>query len=170
MKLMAWGIMAVLLVGAAAVVLLRQADRELYSVQSGSMEPAISVGDLVIVERNYDTLRRGDVVSYRSPDNPKVLITHRIVGIDTVRGLLTLKGDGAPAVDTPVAMHMVVGKVAYAVPKAGYPFDFLRHPLGLGVAVYIPAAVIAFGEIRKLGMHYASVSRYRLYGHPRFDY
>lgn len=165
-----WGVMAVLLVSAAFVVLLRQNNRELYSVKSGSMEPAISVGDLVVVERSYDQLLRGDVISYRSPDNPRMLITHRVTVVDSSRGLITAKGDNAPMADEPIREQLVVGKVAYAVPAVGYGFDFLRHPIGLGVAVYVPAAIIALGEIRKLGLFYDSLRRYRLYGHPRHYY
>ena len=45
-------------------------------ISSGSMEPAISVGDLILVRRQ-PAYRVGEVVTYRLPDG--AYITHRII-------------------------------------------------------------------------------------------
>ena len=51
----------------------------LYVVQSGSMEPDIQTGSLVISKRvSPDNLVVGDVITFKSKDESTTLVTHRI--------------------------------------------------------------------------------------------
>ena len=53
---------------------------EVLVVRSGSMAPAMRSGDLAVVRPvGSDTLRVGDVITYRWPLEPELLITHRVV-------------------------------------------------------------------------------------------
>ncbi|MDR0594815.1 MAG: signal peptidase I, partial [Bifidobacteriaceae bacterium] len=124
----------VLLAGAVAVVPAVTGGRAL-TVLSGSMEPAFSPGDLIIVsgvnESNVLDLKGGDIITYMpNPDDPD-LITHRIIGVGaTADGerTFTTQGDANPAADQPVLAKQVRGKYLFHIPYLGYVSDWgSRH-------------------------------------------
>src|SRR5579859_5327457 len=72
-------------------------------VFSGSMAPAVKVGDLVIIRPiDPDLLVAGDIVTYTPVDQPNVLVTHRVVAIATDPAghrTFTTRGDANDASD-----------------------------------------------------------------------
>src|ERR1700694_4508740 len=57
---------------------------ESFVVYSGSMEPAIMTGDIAVVGPvKAGELKVGDVITFRTPANPDVVVTHRLVELDT---------------------------------------------------------------------------------------
>lgn len=93
---------------------------------TGSMEPAIQTGDLV-VSRPIDPaeLRPGQVILVNDPDHPGRLRLHRLHAVDGAE-LLT-KGDANPAVDSsPVLRSDVLGIGALRVPWIGIPLQQAR--------------------------------------------
>lgn len=103
-------------------------------VLSGSMEPALSVGDLLIVQAQED-YETGDIVVYQSGSVP---VVHRIVSIcdETV----TTRGDANNANDTPFPVSAIKGEVIAAIPVIGYLIWALKSPVG--IAVTLVAAVL----------------------------
>ena len=103
-------------------------------VLSGSMEPALSVNDLLIV-REMDDYQPGDIVVYQSGKTP---VVHRIVDIsgETV----TTRGDANNSNDTPIPMTAVKGKVITAIPKVGQLIWALKSPVA--VFALLAAAVL----------------------------
>lgn len=91
-------------------------------VLSGSMEPAISVDDLILVkaEENYEI---GDVVVYQTG---KMLVVHRIVAMDGES--VTTRGDANNVDDGAVALTQVKGKVVAHIPKVGAAVRLLKTP------------------------------------------
>lgn len=137
------GLLAVvLLLAAVTVVVPRVAGAVPLTVLSGSMEPALPVGSLVVV-RPVDPadVRIGDVITFLPhPDDPTV-VTHRVTGIThrTDGGrTFTTQGDANPAADAPVHDHQVRARVWYVVHHLGHLSTALnaaeRH-----VAVYAVA-------------------------------
>ena len=124
------------------------------TVYSGSMEPAIHVGGMVVV-RQVDpaTIRDGDVITFVSHNKADSYVTHRVVGVtndDGIRVLLT-KGDANDASDEDsVRASDVIGRVRLSVPYAGYAADFLRKPLGFGLVIGLPALLIILFEVRNI--------------------
>lgn len=113
------------------------------SVQTGSMRPAFRPGDAVIAWRVPSTsLRVGTIVSYRSPVDPNVLISHRIVAIDATSGRLTTKGDALEQPDPAVAPQAVIGQVTAVAPGLGSLLSWIRTPFGLVISVYVPATLV----------------------------
>ncbi len=157
-------IVVAMLLLAATLLLLRAGNREVYSVRSGSMAPTIRKGDAVVVAKTYGNLTRGDIVSFHPAGQANLTITHRISEIDTNRNRIVTYGDGATHADTPIGLQQVIGKVIWTAPYVGYAFDAIKHPLGLVLAVYAPAAVIIVSELRRLARHYAT-RRYVLRGY-----
>lgn len=120
------------------------------AVASGSMEPALSAGDLAIVHRE-GSYQVGDVVAFWDGGS---LTTHRIVA-DGPEGFVT-KGDFNNAQDAlPVAPEHVAGRVVLSVPLVGGAALFLRTPAGLGLLVVVGLAALvlpdALRRVRRRG-------------------
>lgn len=156
---------AVLLLAAASLLYLHQHGGRVVSVQSGSMEPTFRRGDALIIEpaATHD-LRAGEIVSYVSPRDPSITITHRLVSVDRRGGTLITAGDKLRTTDPPFDTQRVVGRAVAVAPYLGFAIDALRHPLGLVLAVYLPACLVIFGEIRRLATAESS-PKYRLRAH-----
>lgn len=107
-------------------------------VLSGSMEPELSKGDLIIVKDNVD-YRVGDVVVFQDAD---MLVVHRIIAMDD--GSVTTKGDANPVADEPAPLDAIKGKVTASIPYVGTLVNILKSPLG---TVLIIVAVILLLEI-----------------------
>jgi signal peptidase len=154
-----------LIVSLVGIEMWRMQNVGVMSVESGSMSPAIHKGDAIVVQPvNPRTLVSGDVISYRSPADQSVIITHRIIKVEPNWRLLVTQGDNAPRADKPVSMDNVIGKVNARVAYAGYALDFLRTPLGLAICVYVPAAIVVGLELKRLSAHYTRPT-YRLTGY-----
>lgn len=96
---------------------------------SGSMQPDINAGDLIIIKEQA-AYKEDDIVTYRKD---QVLITHRVVEANT-SGVIT-KGDANNANDDPVALSDIEGKVVLCIPGAGKFILFLRTPTGMSVII-----------------------------------
>jgi signal peptidase len=142
---------------------------ELMSVQSNSMLPVLKRGDAVLLNKRDTDPRPGDIVSYASPQDPRIVITHRVISVDNKTGMITAKGDSAAAADLPVPGWNVLGTAARSIPYAGFGLDALKHPLGLMAFVYAPAAGIVIAEARRLSRYYSGKAprRYVLHYYVR---
>lgn len=121
---------------------------ESFVVYSGSMEPAIGVGDLAVVgPARPDQFMVGDIITYRTPQRPDVIVTHRVVGIgadEQARLSFQTKGDANTNADTiGVDQAAVLGRVVYSIPRLGYLVEFSRRPEGKVVLIGIPGLLLA---------------------------
>ncbi|MCA9361844.1 signal peptidase I, partial [Candidatus Kaiserbacteria bacterium] len=124
---------------------------ELRIVQSGSMEPAISTGSLILVwpQTSY---RVGDVIMFED-HNAAVTTTHSIVDIVEDAGVtrFVTQGDANEDPDNAsVATGDIYGAVAFSLPKAGFVLDFARQPVGFMLLIVLPALLLIVGEIEKI--------------------
>lgn len=79
---------------------------------SGSMEPNISEGDIIVV-KHCDKYEIGDVVTYIREDG--LSITHRIIGIEL--GGYLIKGDANNYEDGVIATDQILGKAIWMIPR-----------------------------------------------------
>ncbi|MDR1266205.1 MAG: signal peptidase I [Propionibacteriaceae bacterium] len=118
-----------LFLAVVAMVIPRLYDGLSLTVLSGSMEPSLSAGDIVVTRgfepTNATGLAIGDVITFLPwPDDP-TLVTHRIVG-KTIEpdGTIsfTTQGDNNDSTDPwgVVKPHQIRGTVMYSIPKLGY--------------------------------------------------
>jgi len=117
-------------------------------VYTGSMEPAIPVGGLVVIKSvNPETLREGDIICFQLSESTSV--THRIINV-TDEGFIT-KGDANEDPDQwIVKKENVIGKAILTVPFIGYIGYFVRTPTGFILLILLPASVIIIMEIRNI--------------------
>lgn len=121
-----------------------------YVVVSGSMEPTIKTGSIVLTNPvDPKTLKTGDIVAFTSPSNSKDVILHRISGIKSESPLrFQTKGDNNNAPDAWDVMDVgVLGKQVYAVPYIGHIAAFVRKPLGFGLIIVFPALIFIISQI-----------------------
>ena len=160
LSLMAFLMLATVSLGGLA--LWRMPGMQVMTVESSSMAPNIRKGDGVLLQSVKATdLKLGDVVSYRSPVDQSVIITHRIIEVEPNWGQVVTKGDNAPRNDKPVPMSAIVGRVRMRAAYLGFALDFLRSPAGLIAGVYLPALIIVVLELKRLVLHYTKPT-YRL--------
>ncbi|MBI2405602.1 signal peptidase I [Candidatus Microgenomates bacterium] len=128
-------------------------DNKALIVRSGSMEPTIKVGDLVVVNSKGEGLllyKEGDIVAFKGEKDPKILTTHRIVAVETKEGKLfyQTKGDANNAPDNGVvAEEKVVGKAIFLLPYIGRLFAFTKSNIGFPLLVIFPALLVIVLEV-----------------------
>jgi len=115
---------------------------DMYIVKSGSMVPAINVGDLVIAGPVNGPIngevKPGTVVTYQ---HSKELITHRVLSMDGTT--LVTKGDALEDPDPwAVTMVNVRGVYLFKIPYVGYAVNFIQTKLGWFLAIIIPSALL----------------------------
>jgi signal peptidase len=126
------------------------------SVGSNSMSPLLHKGDAVLVRRvNPVDIQAGDIVSYVSPRDSSLVITHRVVQTMPETGRLVTRGDANAAADPAFHSSRVMGEVVYVLPAAGRLVDGLHTWPGLVAAVYVPMLIIVGREVLRLSRHYS---------------
>lgn len=121
-----------------------------YVVQSGSMEPSIMTGDVILVE-NRDIYTINDVITFKEQENR--LVTHRIIAIeDTSSGnIYSTKGDANRTGDeNAISKSQIVGKVRLVIPRLGYFISFIKSPKGYIFLIIIPAIIFILDELIKV--------------------
>ena len=110
------------------------------SVQSGSMEPDISTGDMIFAWNvPYGELAVGDDVVFAANGE---LITHRIIGIGNNE--ITTRGIANKFNDAPFSEDAYCGKVIFAVPGGAWLVEFITSLPGV-ILYFILVFVICYG-------------------------
>jgi signal peptidase len=126
---------------------------ESFTVYSGSMEPNIHVGALAVVRpAKVSAFHAGDVITYRLPTQPDVVVTHRLIAIEQGedgRIRFRTKGDANNVEDLVlVDQGAVLGRVVYSVPYLGYLIEFSKSGRGRLLLVGLPALLLALDFLR----------------------
>ena len=104
-------------------------------VLSGSMEPDLSVGDLLLIAER-DDYAVGDDVVYQ---DGHMAVVHRIIAFED--GKVITQGVANNVPDDPIDPSVIKGEVVLSVPFVGYLVDLIKTPLGiivlLGLAVWL---------------------------------
>lgn len=94
-----------------------------YVVLSGSMEPVLPVGSIVVVDRSQTAVQAGDIAAFSKEGQT---VTHRIVKV-MEDGYVT-KGDANKEKDTGIiAPQAVLGKVIFCFPYLGYGILWIQE-------------------------------------------
>lgn len=120
-------------------------------VLSGSMEPTIKTGSLVVI-KPVDDYQIGDIITFqRKADRSPT--THRIEEIRVVGGIPqhSTKGDANNNIDRgEIQKEEILGKALFSIPYLGYVVHFTQNPFGFALLIIVPAAIIVLGEIKKI--------------------
>lgn len=129
-------LVALVVLAAVSLVLLRVMGYQVFNVISGSMEPTYSVGDLIYVKSvDPDAVKVGDPITFVLNEN-LVVATHRVIRIDAENRHFYTKGDANETADAaPVHFNNLIGIPKLSIPKLGYVSDFIQHPPGTYIAI-----------------------------------
>ena len=153
-------IAAVIIFGAAVALSVfgKAGTYQLFVVESGSMQPAIKTGSVLLVQPTNQVKKiaspvlmpvfeKGDIVTYLAGKNP---VTHRVVDVEGTAGQFTYqtKGDANKTPDQgKVAEKQILGKVILTVPYVGLAVNFAKTQLGYIFLVVVPITLIIYSEI-----------------------
>ena len=90
-----------------------------YAIISGSMEPELKIGDIVIAKELNNELKEGDIISFRQGQS---IITHRIFEVIKNRDNIEYKtkGDNNNTADSgTITKKIIEGKVIAKIPFVG---------------------------------------------------
>ena len=103
-----------------------------YNITTNSMEPSINIGDIIIIIKNVkneDTLKTGDVISFRKNDE---IVTHRIIDIIETNGekRYITKGDNNNIPDLEkLSFSQIEGIKVISIPYLGRIVEFLENQI-----------------------------------------
>ena len=123
---------------------------------TGSMEPAIPVHSLVVVQQTDPAeLQVGDIITFEATEGAldDALNTHRIVQIDegSAGPVFHTKGDANAVEDAQtVSADHVIGRVVFVSAGLGVIVSLLTNPLLFFPLIVVPLAVLLVLEIRKM--------------------
>lgn len=143
-------IMVVLICVALIIVGPKVLGGQALAVISGSMEPNIPVGSVVIaLKTDPKTLQKDDIITYQL--NGSSLVTHRVVSVDQEKQTIVTKGDANESNDSlPVAFSQVVGQVNFHLPYLGYIIMNIKTPLGIAGICGVIFVIILLNFIPQL--------------------
>ncbi len=131
-------------------------SHRVFVVQSGSMEPALLTGSVILInpELVYHT---GDIVTW-TPTGGGTPITHRIVKEYSSAGEVRYqtKGDANESEDAIISRSQVLGRVVFHMPYLGYPVSFAKRPVGFVLLILLPSLLIVFDELLNLRREFAA--------------
>ena len=102
-------------------------------VITGSMEPTIHVGDLILIDTNYKDYKPEDIITFYDVEG--VFVTHRIVSIDGDK--MITKGDNNNTEDEKLNTNRIVGKYVTKLGGFGKLTTSLKSPLVMVMVLLI---------------------------------
>lgn len=116
------------------------------TVLSGSMQPTLGVGSVVIDEKISPVeARSGDILSFPDPRQRDRTLTHRLqsLRVEDGRAFMVTRGDANDAPERwSVPIGDEIGRVVYHVPKVGYVRSFISTR---GARLGVLGIVLALG-------------------------
>jgi len=137
-----------------------ESNYKLLVVKSGSMEPRIHTGSLILI-KPVNEYKVGDVVT-RTTEEKTVTITHRIIEKEEIDGnkMFLTKGDANNVSDgEKINQESIIGKVFLNIPYFGYLINFVKTTQGLILIVVIPSVIVVYEEILKIRDEIARIKR-----------
>ncbi len=111
--------------------------KAILEVVSGSMEPTIKIGDLIVIDLDDRGYIIGDIVTYY--DEFHTFVTHRIV--DVREGKFITKGDFNNAEDRPLERKNIIGKYMFKIPYVGNIINLFRNKFTLTIILILGSII-----------------------------
>jgi signal peptidase len=126
---------------------------KVFNVLTGSMEPKIKTGSMVIV-RQAENYKIGDIITFVSSNKvDRTPITHRIHDMKIKNGspFYITKGDANEVQDSgEIGQKQIIGKLIFKIPFIGAVVNVAKTPIGFTLLIIIPAVIFIYEEIKKI--------------------
>ncbi len=140
------------------VALPRLTSFDVLIVRGGSMEPAVALGSVIIIDRDRADPSVGDIVSFREANGS--IITHRIVAFDGMT--YETKGDANASADLERRLGAnIVGTTVMSIPYVGYVVQVLRQPAAFVLLLVGTGGYLIVGEVRNIAEEIRRIRRER---------
>lgn len=135
----------------------------IYRVSSGSMEPTLMKGDVILSkEVDFDEIKKDDIVTYKAIEGEMAgeMITHRVVSDPWTEGdvhFYQTQGDWQGATLDPVITYdQVQAKYLHKLPIIDKLYSFFFTPYGLIIFIFVIVALFGY-EMISLIMSYRAL-------------
>lgn len=116
-------------------------------VISGSMEPTLHVGDMIIINTKANDYKKGDIITFY--DKNGSFVTHRIVSISEAE--LITRGDNNNRDDEANVPEKIIGKYVFKIGKGQKVIETLQKPLFVFLILIDGLFLSVFSSIDKKG-------------------
>jgi signal peptidase I len=153
------GVEALLLVcvGLAVLVILGTAFNwcRLDVVLSGSMEPALRPGDVILAVSEPDSqVSVGQVLAFHPPSDPNIVVVHRVVKVVDHGSKVEIQTQGddnnAPDAWTAVLQGTSAWRVSWVLPSAGYVAIWATYPWIHLLALLLVIGIVVWEVLRRV--------------------
>ena len=116
-----------------------------FTVLTGSMEPTIPVGSIVLVAPS-SIYQVGDIIAFKRGQKT---ITHRIKTI--ANGMYQTKGDANDAADPQkISKFQIIGRDIAIIPYVGKVMEFIKTVPGFFLLIVLPVTIFIAFEARTI--------------------
>ena len=146
------GILGVLIIF-GVIIPTMQGSLHFLVVLSGSMEPSISPGDVVVTRAaDLEDIGIDDIITFKQPStsDPNRCVTHRVINVTYENDVLFFQTKGDANEDPDINLidsDDLIGRVVLTIPYLGYLPNFARQPIGFIILIVIPGSLIIINEI-----------------------
>lgn len=140
-------LVAIVVILAALLVGARLVGFQVFTVLSGSMEPAYHTGSLIYVKDvEYTEIKAGQVITFMLDED--TVATHRVVEVvpdETDPAVLRYrtKGDANDVEDGSLVHYKnVIGSPVFTIPYLGYLANYIQNPPGMYIAISVGAVIL----------------------------
>jgi signal peptidase I len=120
------------------------------TIMTGSMEPMLVPGDLLIIKKEEPrSIHPNDVITFRNSEN--MIVTHRVIDVSKKGEHLYFetKGDANNIKDENlIAAAEVIGVHQFHIPMAGLALDFIKTPIGIALVFLLSAMLLFAGKLK----------------------
>lgn len=147
-----WNIISTVLVAVVVILALllagaRLLGMQVFTVLSGSMEPAYHTGSIIYVKKiATEDIQPGTVITFMLDED--TVATHRVTAVvpdeeDPTVVRFRTKGDANNAEDGSLVHYKnVIGTPVFTIPGLGYVANYIQHPPGTYVAISAAAVLL----------------------------
>ena len=114
-------------------------------VVSGSMEPTLQVGDLIVIQTKHYQYQENDIVTFYDVNHS--FVTHRIISLE--KDQMITKGDNNNTNDEATATKNIVGKYLFKISGLGSVLTAFKNPLVSLMILVIGILVCYFITVEK---------------------
>ena len=120
--------------------------RSVLFVETNSMEDTIMTNDMIFIDINAENYHTGDIISFHRPDQPNIIITHRISSvkeIDDVKYYTTLGDNNTFSEDweTDFTEDYIVGKY---ISKSSFLGGLYKFAFSEGLSLLFISIILIF--------------------------
>ena len=144
-------------VGLAALAIIGTAFNwcRLDVVLSGSMEPALRPGDVILAVSEPDSqVSVGQVLAFHPPSDPNIVVVHRVVKVVHHGSKVEIRTQGddnnAPDAWTAVLQGTSAWRVSWVLPSAGYVAIWATYPWIHLLALLVVIGIVVWEVLRRV--------------------